>query len=102
MLRSFLITVAVGITAAVAFAQSPENVVPTSRPPSDVVLSYVRNQPLPQNPVQVTEIVVVGSRVADTLELSPIPDSPTYAFIVINQDRLIVDATTRLVVTIVE
>ena len=102
MLRIFIITVALAATAAGASSQQPETVVPTSRPVSEEVIGYVRNQPLPRNPVQVTELLVSGSRLPHNLQLSPIPDAQQYGFIVVNQDRLIVDRATRVVVTIVD
>ena len=70
MLRTFPITIAFAITAAGALSQEPETVVPTSRPVSEEVMGYVRNQPLPQNPVQVTELIVAGIRLPDNLQLS--------------------------------
>lgn len=102
MLRTFVITVALAVTAAGALPQQPETVVPTSRPVSEEVIGYVRNQPLPQNPIQVTELLAAGSRLPDNLQLTPIPDAQQYGFIVVNQDRLIVDLATRRVITIVD
>ncbi|CAD7046902.1 hypothetical protein RHAB21_03738 [Pseudorhizobium halotolerans] len=66
------------------------------------MIGYVRNQPLPQNPIQVTELLPAGSRLPDNLQLTPIPDAQQYGFIVVNQDRLIVDLATRRVIMIVD
>ncbi|MGK6317395.1 DUF1236 domain-containing protein [Neorhizobium sp. DT-125] len=102
MIRTFLIIMTFAVAAVDAFGQQPENVVPTPRPLSQEVVDYVRNQPLPRNPVQVTELITAGSRLPNNLELSPIPDAHQYGFIVVNQDRLIVDSATRTVVKIVD
>jgi hypothetical protein len=102
MLRIFIFTIAFAVTAAGASSQQPETVVPTSRPVFEEVVSYVRNQPLPRNPVQVTELLVVGSRLPDNLQLATIPDTQQHGFIVVNQDRLIVDVATRTVIMIVD
>jgi hypothetical protein len=102
MLKSFLIVAAFAFNAQDALAQQAETVVPSSRPPSEVVVEYVGAQPAPANPVQLTETVSVGDTVPDNLVLSPVPDSPEYSFLFVNQQRLIVDTRTRSILWILK
>lgn len=102
MLKTLLFAVVIVVTGQDVVAQQAANVVPTSRPPSKVVVEYVNAQPAPANPVQLTEAVNVGNAVPDNLVLSPVPDSPEYSFLFVNQQRLIVDSRTRNILRILD
>jgi hypothetical protein len=100
MLKSSIMLMAIAVTSQSALAQQAANVVPTSRPPSERVVTYVGNQPAPGNPVQLTEMVSVGHAIPENLVLSPVPESPEHSFLFVNQKRVIVDSRTRVVVLI--
>jgi hypothetical protein len=102
MLKTLLFAVVVAVTTQDVVAQQSVNVVPTSRPPSKVVVGYVSAQPAPANPVQLAEAVSVGNAIPTNLVLSPIPDSPEYSFLFVNQQRLIVDSRTRNILQILD
>jgi hypothetical protein len=102
MLKSLLITVTIVVTSQSASAQQAANVFPTPRPPSELVLAYVSSQRAPANSVQMTELVTVGNSVPENLMLSSIPASPEYAFLFVNQKRVIVDSRSRVVVQILD
>ena len=101
MMTKLLILFA-GITfAGAAFAQQPSTGVPTARPPSEKAISFVRRQALPGNPVMISEKVEVGHAIPNNIVLSPVPEEP-YAFAVVNQQRLIIDPKTYVIVEIVD
>ncbi|MCY1667696.1 DUF1236 domain-containing protein [Rhizobium sp. SL86] len=102
MIRFVLVTMAIVLPAQAVFAGKTANVVPTSRPPTDQAVAYVASQPVPPNPVQMTETLSAGQTIPENLLLLPIPDSPHCAFLFVNQVRLIVDARTRVVIQIVD
>ncbi|CDZ55705.1 DUF1236 domain-containing protein [Neorhizobium galegae] len=70
-------------------------------PPPERVITYVRQQPVQQS-VVVRERVVVGQPISQQVVLTPIPESPTYAYAIVNQQRVIVDPRTYTVVQVVE
>ncbi|WP_105436189.1 DUF1236 domain-containing protein [Neorhizobium tomejilense] len=90
-----LAAVLVAIVGGV-FAQQP------TVAPSDKAVEFVSRQPMPANPVQVSEKIAVGQPIPNNLVLSPIPDTPNFAFAIVNQKRLIIDPKTFVVVRIVE
>uniref|UniRef100_UPI0031011B58 DUF1236 domain-containing protein n=1 Tax=Neorhizobium sp. EC2-8 TaxID=3129230 RepID=UPI0031011B58 len=97
-MKNFLVlTAALGVVAGGAIAQQPA----VAQPP-EKALEFVRKQPLPANPVQVSEKIAVGEPIPNNLVLSPIPDSPNFAFAIVNQKRVIVDPETFVVIRIVE
>lgn len=69
-------------------------------PPPERVVRYVEAQPMPVQPVVVQERVVVGRPIPQQVVLTPIPEDPTYAYAVVNQQRVIVDPQTHTVVRI--
>ena len=71
-------------------------------PPPERVVTYVQEQPLPAEPVVVHEKIVVGKPVPETVVLTPVPDSPKYAYAVVNKERVIVDPQTRTVVKVID
>jgi hypothetical protein len=97
LMKKLIILITALLAAGSAFAQQPG-----AEPPPAKVVEFVSKQPLPANPVQVSEKIAVGQPIPNNLVLSPIPDSPDYAFAIVNQKRLIVDPKTFVVVRIVE
>ncbi|MCM2473291.1 DUF1236 domain-containing protein [Rhizobium sp. CG5] len=71
-------------------------------PPPAPVVTYVRQQPLPPETVVIDQRVAVGEPIPQQVVLMPIPENPTYSYTVINNQRVIVDPQTHVVVGIVE
>lgn len=70
-------------------------------PPPREVITYVQQRPVPTTPVVVEQEIVVGKPVPETVVLTTVPEAPQYAYAVVNEQRVIVDPQTRLVVEIV-
>ncbi|CDZ49351.1 DUF1236 domain-containing protein [Neorhizobium galegae] len=70
-------------------------------PPPERVVTYVEQAPAPASPVVVKEKIVVGKPLPSSIVLTPVPDSPKYAYAVVNKQRIIVDPRTRTVVQVV-
>jgi len=71
-------------------------------PPPEKVITYVEQQPAPSEDVVVQQKIVVGKPLPETVTVMPIPDSPKYAYAVVNHQRVIVDPSTRTVIRVVE
>lgn len=71
-------------------------------PPPVEVVTYVREQPVPVEPVMIEQPIVIGKPVPQTVVLTPVPENPTYAYAVVNNQRVIVDPQTHVVVQVVE
>ena len=71
-------------------------------PPPQEVIRYVETQPAPSASVVVEEKIVVGKPVPETVVLTPVPDHETYAYAVVNEQRVIVDPQTRTVVQVIQ
>jgi hypothetical protein len=71
-------------------------------PPPPEVVTYVREQPVPADPVVVQQKIVVGQPLPETVQVVAVPDSPKYAYAVINHERVIVDSNTRTVVQVIQ
>jgi len=69
-------------------------------PPPPEVVTYVQQQPAPPS-VVVQQPVVVGKPIPETVVLTPIPESPNYAFAVVNEQRVIVEPKSRTVVQVI-
>ena len=48
-------------------------------PPPEPVVTYVRKQPVPVQPVIIEQQVAVGQPLPQQIVLTPIPENPTYA-----------------------
>nr|CAD6422293.1 hypothetical protein REQ54_02345 [Rhizobium sp. Q54] len=70
-------------------------------PPPREVVTYVQQQPVPATPVVVEQEIVVGKPVPETVVLTTVPEAPQYAYAVVNEQRVIVDPQTRVVVEVV-
>jgi hypothetical protein len=53
-------------------------------------------------PVIIEQQVAVGQPLPQQVVLTPIPDQPTYAYAVVNNQRVIVDPQTYVVVGVVQ
>ena len=69
-------------------------------PPPQKVVTYVREAPMPTKKVVVEEHVVVGSALPETVVVTPVPEDPTYAYAVVNDERVIVEPSSRKVIQI--
>jgi hypothetical protein len=69
-------------------------------PPPRKVVAYVEQQPIPSETIVVEEVVEVGKPLPKTVVLTPIPEDPTYAYAVVNKQRVIVDPGTYTVVQV--
>lgn len=71
-------------------------------PPPEQVVTYVREQPVPAQPVMVQQEVVVGQPLPQTVVLTPVPEAPQYAYTYVNERRVIVDPNTHTVVQVLD
>ena len=71
-------------------------------PPPQRVVTYVQHKPVPTQPVVIERQVVVGEPLPQEIVLTTIPEDPAYAYAVVNNQRVIVDPQTYVVVGIVQ
>jgi len=71
-------------------------------PPPERVVTYVREQPVPAQPIVVEREVVVGQPLPQTVVLTPVPEAPEYAYTYVNDRRVIVDPQTHTVVQVLD
>jgi hypothetical protein len=71
-------------------------------PPPRRVVSYVEQQPIPEDTVVVKQKVVVGKPLPNRVKVMRVPDNPKYAYAVVNHQRVIVDPSNRTVVRVVD
>ncbi|EJC78968.1 Protein of unknown function (DUF1236) [Rhizobium leguminosarum bv. trifolii WSM2297] len=71
-------------------------------PPPQKVVTYVREAPAPSARVVVKEKIVVGQPLPETVVVTPIPDDPTYAYAVVNDQRVIVEPSSRKVIQVIK
>ncbi len=67
-------------------------------PPAEV-RTYVMSEDVPS--VRVEEQIVVGSALPATVEIRPVPKYERYSYAVVNDQRVVVDATTRKVIQVI-
>lgn len=77
-----------------ALAQTTTVVVPGE------VKTYVLQQGSPS--VVYEGKVVVGEALPDTVEIYPIPQQPTYGYVVLNDQRVLVDPQSRQVIEVLQ
>jgi hypothetical protein len=70
-------------------------------PPPQKVVTYVREAPAPSARVVVKEKVVVGHALPETVVVTPIPDNPKYAYAIVNDERVIVEPSSRKVIQVI-
>ncbi len=93
-LKTVALAAAVLMASSAAFAQSVT--VP------DKVITFVQKAPAPKERVVVKEKVVVGQPLPDTVVVTPIPDETGYAYAVVNDERVIVEPSTRKVIQVIK
>ena len=71
-------------------------------PPPAQVITYVEQAPAPAERVIVQEPVKVGVALPPDVVISEVPDNPKYGYVVMGQQRVIVEPQTRRVVQIIE
>jgi hypothetical protein len=71
-------------------------------PPPQRVVTYVQEQPIPSGPVVIREKIVVGQPLPETVVVTPIPENPRYAYAVVNQERVIVEPSSRKVIQVID
>jgi hypothetical protein len=71
-------------------------------PPPQKVVTYVQDTPAPSTRVVVKEKVVVGQPLPETVVVTPIPDDPKYAYAVVNDERVIVEPSSRKVIQVIK
>ncbi len=71
-------------------------------PPPPPVVTYVQQQPIPAQPIVIEQQVAVGEPLPQQVVLTPIPEQPKYAYAVVNNQRVIVDPQTYVVVGVVQ
>jgi hypothetical protein len=70
-------------------------------PPPRQVVTYVREAPVPSRPVVVKEKIVVGRALPKSVTVTRIPDNPKYAYAVVNDERVIVEPSSRKVIQVI-
>ncbi|KQV33019.1 DUF1236 domain-containing protein [Rhizobium sp. Root1204] len=71
-------------------------------PPPQKVVTYVQDAPVPSTRVVVKEKVVVGQPLPETIVVTPIPDDLKYAYAVVNDERVIVEPSSRKVIQVIK
>jgi len=96
---------AIGLAAVIvmastsAFSQSTTVTVTT---PPEKVITYVQKAPAPKEKIVVKEKVVVGQPLPDTVVVTPIPDDPDFAYAIVNDERVIVEPSSRKVIQVIQ
>ncbi|MBB3316161.1 MULTISPECIES: DUF1236 domain-containing protein [Rhizobium] len=70
-------------------------------PPPQKVVTYVREAPAPSARVVVKQKVVIGQPLPETVVVTPVPDNPKYAYAVVNDERVIVEPSSRKVIQVI-
>jgi len=70
-------------------------------PPPQKVVTYVREAPAPSARVVVKQKVVVGQPLPETVVVTPVPDNPKYSYAVVNDERVIVEPSSRKVIQVI-
>ncbi|MFK0332673.1 DUF1236 domain-containing protein [Rhizobium sp. NPDC090275] len=74
----------------------------TIDPPPAEVVTYVQQAPAPQQPVVVQERVKVGVALPSDVVVTPVPENPQYGYVIMGQERVIVEPQTRKVVQVIQ
>lgn len=70
-------------------------------PPPERVVTYVREAPMPADPVVVKEKVVVGEALPSSVVIKQVPDNPKYSYAIVNKQRVIVEPSSRKVIQVI-
>ncbi|WP_018859056.1 DUF1236 domain-containing protein [Rhizobium sp. 42MFCr.1] len=90
----------VGTAAAVLVASSGAFAQSVVAP--EKVITFVQKAPAPTTRVVVEEKIVVGQPLPETVVVTPIPDDPDYAYAIVNDERVIVEPTSRKVIQLIQ
>jgi len=71
-------------------------------PPPQQVITYVQQAPAPSARVVVKEKVVVGQPLPQTVVVTPVPENPKYAYAIVNDERVIVEPSSRKVIQVIQ
>lgn len=69
-------------------------------PPPQKVVTYVQEAPAPSTRVVIEEKVVVGQPLPQTVVVTPVPENPNYAHAMVNDERVIVEPSSRKVIQV--
>ncbi|WP_275786003.1 DUF1236 domain-containing protein [Pararhizobium gei] len=70
-------------------------------PPPETVVTYVQQQPVQQS-IVVEQPLAVGKPIPQEVVLVPVEGDPRYAYVIVNDQRVIVDPQTHTVVQILQ
>lgn len=70
-------------------------------PPPQKVVTYVQQAPATEK-VVVKEKVAVGVALPETVVVTPVPENPKYAYAVVNDERVIVEPSSRKVIQVID
>jgi hypothetical protein len=70
-------------------------------PPPQKVVTYVQQSPAPSTRVVIEEKVVVGQPLPQTVVVTPVPENPNYAYAIVNDERVIVEPSSRKVIQVI-
>ncbi len=70
-------------------------------PPPQKVVTYVREAPAPEARVVVKEKVVVGQPLPQAVVVTPVPENPKYSYAIVNDERVIVEPSSRKVIQVI-
>lgn len=70
-------------------------------PPPEKVVTYVREAPAPSTRVVVKERVVIGQPLPETVVVTPVPEYPKYSYAIVNDERVIVEPSSRKVIQVI-
>ncbi|WFS04803.1 DUF1236 domain-containing protein [Rhizobium tumorigenes] len=102
MVKALIVSGAVALTTltVLGYAAGAAGVETMAAPPGAVV-SFVEGQPNPVSTALVEEPVVVGQALSSHVVLVPVPDNTNYAYAIVNNQRVIVEPSSRKVVQII-
>ena len=95
------VVIAAGVLSASASASAFAQSTTVIAAPPEKVITYVQKAPAPTERIVVKEKVVVGQPLPETLVVTPIPDDPTYAYAIVNDQRVIVEPSSRKVIQVI-
>lgn len=90
----------VGIAAVVLMASSGAFAQSAVAP--EKVITFVQKAPAPTTRVVVKEKIVIGQPLPETVVVTPIPDDPDYAYAIVNDERVIIEPSSRKVIQVIQ
>lgn len=70
-------------------------------PPPERVVTYVREAPMPSDPIVVQEKVIVGEALPSAVVIKQVPENPKYSYAIVNKQRVIVEPSSRKVIQVI-